>query len=106
MEGAAREGQGPGDPPVIEAKVDLCAPIAPFVVGGQVDQWTYVLPNAAGVTEWPCPGVKIGADVGLAPDSDLLLRLVCTCGCHRGEFEHELPPRRTAVHPTEVARGG
>lgn len=98
-------GPGPGDPAMIEAGADLCAAYAPFVVGGWLDEHTYVQPGA-GVRDglWPCPGVKVGADVGLAPDDDLVLRLTCTCRCHRGEFEHELPPRRTAVHPTEVAR--
>ena len=98
-------GPGPGDPPMMNARADLCAQYAPFVVGGRVDQWTEIVPG--GVVRdgaWPCPGVKIGADFGLAPDSDLVLQLTCTCGCHEGKFEHELPPRRTAVHPTEVLR--
>jgi hypothetical protein len=103
MEGTARQGQGTGGPPVMQLRADLCAQYAPFVVGGWLDPWTYVQPGASGATEWPCPGVKVGADLGLAPDDDLVLNLTCTCRCHRGEFEHELPPRRTAVHPTEVS---
>lgn len=52
---------------------------------------------------WPCVGSIVmrsaGTPVGLVE---------CTCGCHRGEFTHELPARanRTAVHPSDVLADG
>lgn len=83
------------------AALDLCEAYIPLVVGGRLDEWTYILPGAFRGREWPCPGRK---DVRGVPN----LVLVCVCGCHTGAFEHELPPRatRTAVHPTEVLADG
>lgn len=93
MEGAASGGQGTRDPAMIGG--DLCAAYIPVVFGGWLDPWTYKEPGSWRGTEWPCPGaVNAGAHV-----------ITCTCGHHRGEFEHELPAGsdpRTGVHPTEV----
>lgn len=85
-----------------ETTADLCEAYLPYVFGGEVDQWGgYIVPGAWRGTEWPCPGqtrLRVpGEDDGVC---------LCSCGCHRGEFTHELPPwagpERTAVHPTEV----
>lgn len=79
--------------PVREVGANLCDLYAPLVYGGQVDPWTVVQPGAWSGTEWPCPGRSVAATV---------VRAVCTCPCHTGGLVHELPPARTAVHPTEV----
>jgi hypothetical protein len=83
----------------METTADLCEPQIPWVFGGWVDQWTYKEPGTWRGTEWPCPGRWT---LAVLPESGVV---VCTCGCHRGEFDHALPEHsapRTAVHPTEV----
>jgi hypothetical protein len=80
------------------ARADLCEAYVPFVFGGVLDEWTYAEP-ARDLTEWPCPGRTEAK--GLPG-----VFIECVCRCHAGGFEHELPPRRTAVHPTEVLAGG
>ena len=85
---------------MIELGADMCAQYAPFVYGGQLDPWTVVAPGAWDGDAWPCPGVAVGADV--ARTGEVVAEVRCTCPCHNGGPQHELPPRRTAVHPTEV----
>lgn len=82
---------------------DLCALFAPMVYGGRLNVGTFVLPGAWRGTEWPCTGEK-----ELTGPNDWRALAECTCRCHVGEFEHELPARanRTAVHPTDVLADG
>lgn len=82
-----------GGGPVPEVRANLCELYRPLVYGGQVDPWTYQEPGAWQGDRWPCPGRSVASTV---------VRAVCTCPCHTGGEQHELPPRRTAVHPTEV----
>lgn len=98
MEGVERQGQGTGDPPVVGG--DLCAAYIPVVHGGWLDPWTYKMPGSWRGTAWPCPGRTEASNMPR-------VMVECTCGCHRGEFEHDLPAGsapRTGVHPTEVPR--
>lgn len=54
---------------------------------------------------WPCPG---DLELVTGPARTVIGLIECTCGCHRGEFTHELPRRadRTGVHPTDVLADG
>lgn len=94
-------------PDPIELGADLCELYIPMVFGGRLDEHTVVRPGAFRGSEWPCPGRTVGADVGIRSVT-VVVEVYCTCGCHRGEFTHELPPRadRTGVHPTDVLADG
>lgn len=82
------------------ATADLCEVFLPLVFGGELGNDTVIAPGAWRGREWPCTGRKATNIAGLV--------IECSCGCHAGAFEHELPPRadRTAVHPTDVLADG
>jgi hypothetical protein len=87
------------------ARADVCALWKPYVYGGRIDFDTFIAPGAWRGTVWPCTGATDLRAGGTPTQPTLPFGVLeCTCSCHAGGEQHELPGRanRTGVHPTDV----